>query len=298
MSFTLRLMFGFLALSLTFISPNLAQSQSATSGTAAQHSADEAELRSLAEAFFHNWAAKDLDAFLRLWSAGSPELESRRKEAQELFATSERIEIRSLNIRAVNMDGGKARVRVEIDVRVIEAQSGKEKAGYGKMPRTLEYVKEAGHWKVRREASTYDEIGAALAAAGSEQQRTALLAEERELISAGLVRALLNQGNRFFDQGDFMRALVMYRQSQNMAEQLGDQTGAARAQNNIGNVHATQGDYAQASEYFRKSLAMSETLGDPVAIANSLRNLGNIQQIQGDFAQALFYFRRGLEISE
>jgi CHAT domain-containing protein/uncharacterized protein HemY len=298
MSFTLRLSFGFLALSLTFISPNLAQSQSATPGTAAQHSADVAELRSMAEAFFGAWAAKDLDAFLRLWSAGSPELESRRKEEQELFATSERIEIRSLNIRAVNMDGGQARVRVEIDVRVIEAQSGKEKAGYGKMPRTLEYVKEAGHWKVRREASTYDEIVAALAAAGSEQQRTALLAEERELLSAGLVRALLNQGNRFFDQGDFMRALVMYRQAQNMAEQLGDQTGAARAQNNIGNVHATQGDYAQASEYFRKSLAMSETLGDPVAIANSLRNLGNIQQIQGDFAQALFYFRRGLEISE
>ncbi|HKR60630.1 MAG TPA: hypothetical protein VJS64_12995, partial [Pyrinomonadaceae bacterium] len=217
MSFTLRLSFIFLALSLTFISPNLAQSQTATPDTAAQHSTDEAELRSLAEAFFHTWAAKDLDAFLRLWSAGSPELESRRKEAQEAFATSERIEIRSLNIRAVNMDGGQSRVRVEIDVRVIEAQSGKEKAGYGKMLRTLECVDEAGHWKVRREASTFDEIADALAAAGSEQQRTALLTKERELLSAGLVRALINRGNRFFDQGDFTRGLVLYRQAQSLA---------------------------------------------------------------------------------
>ena len=41
-------------------------------------------------------------------------------------------------------------------MRVIEAETGKEKAGYGKMLRTLGCVKEAGHWKVWREASAFD----------------------------------------------------------------------------------------------------------------------------------------------
>src|SRR5262245_43917998 len=131
------------------------------SDLAPQHSADETALRALAEAYFHTWAAKDLDGFLRLWSDKSTELEARRKGAQELFAGSEKIELRNLTIRAVKVEGANARVRVETDARVTEVGIGKEKAGYGKTLRTLECVKEGGHWKVRGEASTYDEIGAA-----------------------------------------------------------------------------------------------------------------------------------------
>src|SRR5262245_52167357 len=113
MSFALRVSLCLLVLSLNFISPALAQSQPASSTPESQHSSDEASLRTLSEAFFQTWAAKDLDAFLRLWSARSSGFESRRKEAQEALAAGERIEIRNLNIRAVKMDGGQSRVRVE-----------------------------------------------------------------------------------------------------------------------------------------------------------------------------------------
>src|SRR5262245_40089641 len=146
MSFAFRVSFCFLALSFNFVSPALAKSQPAHSNPAAQHLDDEASLRALAEAFYGAWAAKDLEGFLRLWSAQSPELEARRKETQELFAGSERIELRGLAIRAVKIDGDQALMRVGADALVIEAGTGKEKAGYGKMPRTLECVKEAGRW--------------------------------------------------------------------------------------------------------------------------------------------------------
>src|SRR5262245_2735861 len=88
MSFALRLSLCFLALTATFISPALTQSQSAPPATAAQHSADEAALRALAEAFFRAWAAKDLNDWLRLWSAQAPELEARKKATAELFTSS------------------------------------------------------------------------------------------------------------------------------------------------------------------------------------------------------------------
>ncbi len=112
------------------------------------------------------------------------------------------------------------------------------------------------------------------------------------------LRALIDQGNRFFEQGDYSQALAAHRQALGMAERLGDRAGIARAQNSIGNVLLAQGDYAQALDYFRKSLALSEALGDKAGVANTVRNIGNIHYSQGDFALALDSFRRGLELSE
>jgi hypothetical protein len=124
MSFAFRASLCFLALSFNFVGLALSQAPPAPSTQAAKHSDDESSLRALAETFWGAWAARDLDGFLRLWSAQSPELEARRKETQELFAGSERIELRGQAIRAVKMDGDKARVRLEADALVIEAGTG------------------------------------------------------------------------------------------------------------------------------------------------------------------------------
>jgi CHAT domain-containing protein/tetratricopeptide (TPR) repeat protein len=298
MSFALRVSLCLLALSLNFINPALAQSQSASSTLETRHSADETALRALAEAFFHAWAAKELDGFLRLWSDKSAELEARRKSAQELFAGSEKIELRNLTIRAVKVEGANARVRVETDARVTEAGTGKEKAGYGKTLRTLECVKESGRWKVRAEASTYDEIGAALAAAKSDQERAALLAEEKELATAELARALVNQGARLYSQGEHTQATAFLRLAQSVAEKIGARTEIARATHNLGNVHLSQGDYAQALERYRQGMAMYEALDDKAGIASMLNNIGNVHRLQGDYTQALDYFQKCMAIRE
>jgi CHAT domain-containing protein/Tfp pilus assembly protein PilF len=298
MSSALRVSLCLLAMSLNFINSALAQPQSASSALAPQHSSDETALRALAEAFFHAWAAKDLDGFLRLWSDKSTELEARRKGSQELFAESEKIELRNLTIRAVKVEGANARVRVEIDARVTEARTGKEKAGYGKTLRTLECVKEAGHWKVLGEASTYDEIGAALAAAKSDQERAALLAEEKEFATAELARALINQGNRLYSKGEHTQARAFLRLAQSVAEKIGARTEIARATHNLGNVHLSQGDYAQALERYRQGMAMYEALDDKAGIASMLNNIGNVHRLQGDYQQALDYFQKCLAIRE
>src|SRR5499427_796482 len=298
MSFTSGVSLCLLALSPNFINPALAQSQPASSVLVTQHSADETALRALAEAYFHAWAAKDLDGFLRLWSEKSAELEARRKGAQELFAGAEKIELRNLTIRAVKVEGANARVRVETDARVTEATTGKEKAGYGKTLRTLECVKEAGHWKVRGEASTYDEIGAALAAARSDQERAALLAEEKEFATAELARALINQGNRFYSQGEHTQAMAILRLAQSVAEKIGARAEIALATHNLGNVHMSQGDYAQALERYRQAMAMYESLDDKAGIASMLNNIGNVHRLQDDYPQALDYFQKSLAIGE
>ena len=84
----------------------------------------------------------------------------------------------------------RARVRVEADMQVIEAKTGKEKDGYGKLLRTLECVREADGWKVVEELATYDELANALLAAKNDEERTALLRTEPELVTSELSRAL------------------------------------------------------------------------------------------------------------
>src|SRR5262245_57031850 len=120
MSHTIHLGCWFLALSLRVGRPVFAMPQPALLVSVAQSSAAEAALRALAETFFNTWAAKDLDEFLRLWSAKAPELEARRKATQALFASGDKIELRGLTIRSVKLDGDKAQLRVEADVQMIE----------------------------------------------------------------------------------------------------------------------------------------------------------------------------------
>ena len=287
-----------LAFSLNFISPAPAQSQPASSTPAAQHSSDDVALRALAESFYGAWATKDLDSFLRLWSAQSPDLEARRKETQELFARSERIELRGLTIRAVRVEGGQARVRVEVDALVIEAGTGKEKAGYAKMSRTLHCVKETGAWKVWREASAYDELANALATAKSDQERAALLAEEKELSPAGLIQPLIAQGRRIMYQGSYPQALVCFHLAQSIGEQVGDQSGICDAMMGIAFVHWSQAAYAQALELYQKSLAISESQGAKAGIIRALNGVANVHRSQGDYALALDYYGKSLAISE
>lgn len=302
MSYAPRLGLWLLALSLSFNLPVIALSHSAPSASigasAMQNSTDEAAVRALAEAFFKTWAAKDLGGHLRLWSVKASELEARREATRELFAGSARIELRSLTIRAVKINGDRASVSVEVDAQVTDAKTGKEKAGFGKTLRALACVKEAGDWKVWREASAFDELAAALAAAESDQRRAALLAEEKELTTAELARALGAQADRFFNQGDYPRALAVYRLAQSIAEQIDAKPEIVRALRNIGNIHYSQGDYAQALEVFRKGLGLSETLGDKAAIARALGSLGVVYDSQGDYTQALDYYQKCLKLFE
>jgi CHAT domain-containing protein len=291
MSFSPRLCGCLLAFSLGLLSlqpHTLAQPQTA----------DETALHTLAKSFYRTWAAQDLDGFLGCWSLQAPELAARRKSAIELFASHPTINLNSLAVRRVSVTGVQARLRVETDVQVLEAQTGKAKPGYGKQLRTLECVKEDGAWKVRREVSTFDDLAVALNAASQEPERAALLAAEQELVTAELVKALNNQSRRLVSQNKYPQALASFALAQRLAEQLNDQTGLSDALMGTGYIHWVQGNYNQALPPFRQSLALRETLGDKFGMARILNNLGNVFRSQGDYEQAQDYYLKSLALFE
>jgi CHAT domain-containing protein len=258
--------------------------------------AEEAALRTLAEQFFNNWAAKDLDGFLRLWSAQSPELTAREKATRELFAASAKLEVSQLRVRKVQLEGTQASLHIELTALVTDAKTGQPRAGYGNMLRTLHCVKESESWKVWRELATADDFAARLAAATA-QERDALLRQEPELQSTELQRALLRQGGRFNQQQKFDQAIEMFQRAQTLAEKLNDHTGMALALRNIGFAYGVQEKYRQAFAYFEKMLALLDALSRP-GQAEFLRNLGVLQHALGDYPAALNSTQRAVTIFE
>jgi CHAT domain-containing protein len=287
-----------ISITLCLSSFAVAQDAARTPQQTSAPSADEAALRALVDHFFAAYVKEDLEKLMSLWSAKSPDLAARRKEMQELFAAHDRLEVKSLAVRKLTIDGEKARARVAVEISATEAKTDKAAAGFGKVNRALEFVREDGAWKVWREVAAAEDLAKLLLATKTEEERKALLAAEAELLTVELPRALNEQGVRFRSQGNHPQALTSFRLAQAIAEQIGDQSGLAAALNFIGTVHAMRGDYSQAVDYFQQSLALAEKLGNRLKIANALGNIGNVYGIQGNYKLSLEYRQKALSSYE
>ena len=276
----------------------LAQDESRKERPALPSTADEADLRALAQEFYAAYARKDLDGFLRLWSAKSPELASRRAATQKLFADHERIELKSLAVRKVTVDGEKAKLRVDVELNAVEVNTGKPAAGYGQMRQALDCAREEGKWKVWRELPAAEEFVDTLLKAATESEQSRLLAGEKDLVTKRLLQPILSRATKFQQQADYPEALAAYRLLQTVSETIGEPAGISASFNGSGNVHVYRGDYIEALEYYRKSLKIAEQLGQEAKIASTLNNIGLVKSYQGDYDSALDYLQKSLAISE
>jgi CHAT domain-containing protein/Tfp pilus assembly protein PilF/ketosteroid isomerase-like protein len=265
---------------------------------AAAQSADEAALRTLTEKFFAAYQAKDLDGLMRMWSAKSADLAAGKQSFEQTFAAVDKAELKSLSIRKLTVDGDQATVRVVVEINAVEAKTGKPAAGFGKLNRTLQYSKEGGEWKVWRYVSSEEELAAALVAAKTDAEQQALLAAEKELITAELQKALMAKGNSFFDRGSYAQAMSIFQVTLKIAEQLGDKKGIATLLRSIGSIYYYQGRYAPALELYQNSLKLAEEIGDKQNICYTLNNIGIVHRLQGNYALALEYHQKGLKIAE
>src|SRR5262249_20654328 len=136
---------------------------------------DEATIRSLIERYFAAYAREDLDAITRMWSDNSPELAANRKRLEGLFAGNERIEVKMLSIRRIEVDGDAARARVSVEISAIEAKTGRPATGFGSQNCSFQLVKERGGWKISREETSEQELASLLVNAINEKDRQDLL---------------------------------------------------------------------------------------------------------------------------
>jgi len=267
--------------------------QGILNATAAQ--TEEAALRAVVEKFYAAYGKKDLTGVMALWSEKAPDFATTRQTMQQQLA-NEDFTFGSPSISRIKVEGEKAGLRVTVELTAINTKSKQQRQE--RMVHNLAFVKESGEWKVWRYAAAVNDLAETLVNAKSDAERGGLLAEEKELVTVELVRALNMQGNRFQDQGNYPQALGVYSLAQSIGEQIGDKAGIAGALHNIGTVHGRQGNYVQAMEHFQRSLALREELGDKAGIASSLNNIGIVHKLRGNYAQAVEYYQKSLAIEE
>jgi CHAT domain-containing protein/Tfp pilus assembly protein PilF len=258
---------------------------------------EESALRALLDKFFTAYQKEEVGDLMALWSKDSPDLAASEQAMRRTFAENSKIQLHSLAILGMKVEGDKASARVLIDISAVEAKTGKAAPGFGKMSRTLHFIKEGGQWKVWRYVSGEEELAADLIGDKTEGGRRALLEERRESVTVGLVRELIGQGRILYSQGEFVKALDIARLTLNVAEQVNDRAGITSALILTGSVYVASGDYTQALEYLRKGLDLAEGLEDKRYLASALMNLGNVYDVMGDGARAEEFYQRTLSIA-
>ncbi len=287
-----------LVLLLGITAPICGQNPDATLRVAQQSSPDEALLRTAVSQYFESFARKDPSVALKYWSAGAPEIESRRKEFQRDFAANDGIAVRNLAIRRLSILDDKAAIQVAVEITGSDTKTGRPSTTFGKMVRAMQWVKESGIWKIAHDASAEDDLAGSLIAAQTGEERASIFAENRELLNPQLVRALVAQGNRLRSQGKTSEALRIYQIALGEADRLGDRAGTAVVLRAAGTAKRMQGEYDVALDYYQQSMAINEASGDKMSVATALNSIAGVEYIRGQNAKALEAYQRSLKLNE
>lgn len=240
-------------------------------------------VRSVATSFFEAYQRKDADGLIALWSTKAPELTAFTTDVRQKASTANGFEMKSFEIRRVNLAGTSATVRVKVDER---------------LNRTLQLVKEDGRWKVWQYEPSELELATNLLAAKTESDQKALLAAEPDLITGELVQALRKQSETLTQRRELPQALIALQLMRSIAERIGDEQSVAYAVNNMGVNYYTRGEYQPALELFELQMTLEAAKRDRVVTARTLNNIGMIKRAFGDMSAALDYVQRSRQMAE
>lgn len=257
----------------------------------------ETAVRQTVEQFFAAYQKRDVGALMSLWSDASPERDAAAKSFQQLFATTERMEAKGLDILRVEVHGNEARVEVAFET-ISAGAAGQAAPKIEKIKRTMRLVREKDAWKFRRYMSGEEELAFELFRLKTDEERRALLSEKPMLLNAELLNVLFREGHQFYDRGDFAEAATRYNLSLGLAEQLKERGLISAARRFIGNVYFVQGNYAQALEQYQSSLKLAEEVGNKQDAIGVSINLGHVQAMQSNYTQALGYYQKALELAQ
>jgi predicted ATPase len=98
--------------------------------------------------------------------------------------------------------------------------------------------------------------------------------------------ALFAAGALTSEQGDYTAAEALFRESLDIARQLGDKRSAAVALNAQGVNAQEQGELERARALFEESLVLFRESNDHKATARTLSNLANVVKLQGEYNRA------------
>jgi CHAT domain-containing protein len=124
--------------------------------------------------------------------------------------------------------------------------------------------------------------------------RTALLADNREMVTPELVKALEAIANQAFDRRDYTSALPMYKITCEVADGIADRRGQGACTFNLGLTESRRFHPDEAIAYYQKALEIYQGLGKAGDLVAPLNGIAVILSNRGDMRHAIPYYERAL----
>src|SRR5262245_9531771 len=188
MSSVLRLWFqpGFiLAISLIFlVGPSTASAQTG----------EEAAIKETVRKGLDAYQRKDVDAMFAVFSSKLPLAAAFKWDLQNDLATLDKIEIRNVSFRTLQVYGDRATLSLSFDLWALNKGTGEPDKVSGTKFHTYQLVKENGAWKLSGFSDDEERLALELSAAKNGEERDGLIAAAGRLVNAGHNRQLVGRG--------------------------------------------------------------------------------------------------------
>jgi len=304
MSPAFRVSFCILALSLSLISPAMAQPQSVPNPPASS------EVDALASALAGTASEEEQDQLLAVKKGlmNVSLLEALRALANPLVQKGDydkALKISQLAARLAEKIGDRAGLGSALyDLGSIHTRQNRAAQALDFLQKSLAIFEETGDKKGKARALQ------AIGFAYSSQRRFEQALEyydkslpiSEEVGDRNLVALILNSmGLAHTALGRYELGMELYQKSRALSEELNDKVTLELTLNNIATHYISHGRYAEALEYLHKSLKIKEEMGsagNKQSLAIRLQNIGLIYRRQGHLDQALAYASRSLKILE
>ncbi|MEK7253106.1 MAG: tetratricopeptide repeat protein, partial [Bacteroidota bacterium] len=114
----------------------------------------------------------------------------------------------------------------------------------------------------------------------------------------GLAMSKHLRGFAFDDQGEYEKALELFREELAIFIEIQDKDEISTSYTNLGSVWGNLGSSDSSIAYYLKSLALDEELGDSLGASILHNNIGNIYSDDGAYDKAIEHFEKALKIRQ
>ncbi|HXR99789.1 MAG TPA: CHAT domain-containing tetratricopeptide repeat protein [Pyrinomonadaceae bacterium] len=287
-------------INLSLITAAFAQSHSLTSTPMRASAAEVESLRTLTAEYGRALATGDLEAVRKFWNPQSPNLPPVLRNYKKVFAQN-RLEFSTPVVTQLEITGDKAVSQLTVDERRLDKKTGAVMLTFDPFHgacRSFEWIRTNEGWRIEREVLVQDELAVKLEAARSDQERDAILEQEKRYVNNTLVGALGTRALRHQTRAEYDTALRYVHLQQVIAERLGDKVGVAASWLNTGVVRFAMDDHEAALEATYKAIAIYESLGLKRGIALAQENLSDSYRALGDLRRAFECAQKSLRLAE
>jgi len=257
-------------------------------------------LRTLTAEYGRALATGDLEAVRKFWNPQSPNLPPVLRNYKKVFAQN-RLEFSTSVVTQLEITGAKAVSQLTVDERRLDKKTGAVMLTFDPFHgacRSFEWIRTNEGWRIEREVLVQDELAVKLEAARSDQERDAILEQEKRYVNNTLVGALGTRALRHQTRAEYDTALRYVHLQQVIAERLGDKVGVAASWLNTGVVRFAMDDHEAALEATYKAIAIYESLGLKRGIALAQENLSDSYRALGDLRRAFECAQKSLRLAE